>query len=91
MMKSITSGSNDIRINEVAQRDWVKMIEIIALCYRIKGLPKELFIEKFKDALGNRAENYWNKVVGENRDAFLESAVKDAEQKLEKLYQKELE
>lgn len=72
--------------NYIAQSDWAKMIEIIALCYRIKGLPKELFIEKFKDALGNRAEKYWNKVVGENRDAFLDNAVKDAERELEKLY-----
>lgn len=75
--------------NYIAQSDWAKMIEIIALCYRIKGLSKELFIEKFKGALGNRAEKYWNKVVGENRDAFLDIAVKDAERELEKLYQQE--
>ncbi len=77
--------------NSIKKYDYARMIEIIALCYMIKGLSKDLFLEKFKGALGNRAEKYWDNIAGRQEDPFMAAATDDAIRGLNLLYNKKQE
>lgn len=61
-----------------------RLIEIIALCYAIKNVPKEVFLKNFA-ALGHSAEHYWFKVVGQNENMFVVNAKNDADDEMNKI------
>lgn len=77
--------------DSINKYEYARMIEIIALCYMIKGLSKDLFLEKFKNVLGNRAEKYWDNIAGKQEDPFLAAATDDAIKGLNLLYNQKRE
>lgn len=60
-----------------------KIIELIAFIYVIKGLPREMFIEKY-----GKFSRYWDKVTGGVKDVFLTTAVNDSNEEIQSLYRK---